>query len=101
MASSGKRRGRHSIDLPEIPEVNEEFAGGFKPAYTPSARNKRAKTENPYISQGQMLNSLAEHSRDSGRYTARKKHTGRNIAIALVLALAVVLVARGLRSPCT
>ncbi|MBO4365411.1 MAG: LCP family protein [Eggerthellaceae bacterium] len=42
-----------------------------------------------------MLNSLAEHSRNSGRYTARKKHTGRNIAIVAVLLLALVLVGAG------
>ena len=89
MSSKGKKVGKHSFDFSEagetlnIPQVYDDepvHAGGFKPAFSASSKNKRAKTENPYITQGETLNSYNEHSRNSGRYTARKKKTGRNIA---------------------
>ena len=101
MSSKGKKVGKHSFDFSEagetlnIPQVYDDepvHAGGFKPAFSASSKNKRAKTENPYITQGETLNSYSEHSRNSGRYTARKKKTGRNIAVAAVLIVALLLV---------
>lgn len=86
------KKGKYSIELPGI---EDEPMNNFKPAFTPSKKNKSVNAVNPYISQRQSLESLSAHSRNSGRYQARKKHTGRNVAIVAVLVVLAMLVGGG------
>lgn len=79
----------------DLPHIDKDQAAGFRPAFVPSRGNRSVQTENPYISQAPVLNSLEEHSRNNARYAARKKKTKRNVVIAVLAIFLIVIAGAG------
>ena len=71
--------------------------GGYRPAYTPSSKRRKSGVTyldnvDSYVPSGV---SVGMHSRNNARYSAKKSHKGRNIALAVVGVLLVLFVGVG------